>query len=94
MPSLLHRDLRDARQWLAILNEGSCVTNHENIAMTIDVEIAFNLDASCAVGFDAKPFTGRRRRNTGSPNDRFARNPLAADFDTVRVNSIHRVSKT
>src|SRR6185369_6773880 len=29
MPSLLHRDLRDARQWLAILYERAHVADHE-----------------------------------------------------------------
>src|SRR5262249_3741681 len=85
---LLHGDLRNARQWFAVLVQRCGVANHKYPWMTRNGQIVFFSPAPRAVRGDAQPPSRRRRRNAGGPDDRLAGNALACDDHALFIDLI------
>src|SRR5215813_10398235 len=62
--------------------------------MTRDREVRQNADATAAVRFRVQPACDRRGLHAGRPDDRPARDALAADDNAPIVDGVNRVSET
>jgi hypothetical protein len=53
IPTLLHRYLCDAGQWLAVLVKRSGVADHKDFRMGWDTKVSLNTNSTGAIGFHA-----------------------------------------
>src|SRR5262249_54452046 len=89
---LLHGHLRDARQRLAVLIERGCVPDYEDLLMRRNAAMRLDPHAPGLVGRGVQPFTGRRRRDAGSPDDGSAGNAVVPNDHSRVVNGGDRLS--
>jgi hypothetical protein len=65
---LLHRDLRDTRQRLAILVKRCGIADDKNLRMALYGKVFLNAYSPGAVSLGVQPFACRRGRNTRRPD--------------------------
>jgi hypothetical protein len=70
---LLHRDLRDARERMAVLVETRRVADDKDLGMIRHGKFRLHAHASRTIGFHAQPLSRGRRRHAGRPDDRLRR---------------------
>src|SRR5262249_4206271 len=81
IPSLLDRNLCDARKWTSVLFERRQVSNREDFRMPRNREVLLYLNAAGLVETRSNPFAGRRRSHTCRPNHNPAVNAFTASKD-------------
>src|SRR5262245_64626473 len=91
--ALLHGDLRNARQRLAILIKRGRVADDEDLRMARHTTILLDPHASGLVSWRAQPFACGRGRDAGRPNHSAARDAFVADHDACLVNRFDRLPK-
>ena len=57
VPALLHRNLRNPREGLAILIERCCVPNYKDVRMIGNGKVRLNANAARPVDCTSKPFS-------------------------------------
>ena len=69
------------------------IADYENLLTSWNRAVALNTDAAGAVGGRAQPFTCRRRRDAGGPDDGFAGDAFTGDDDAVGVDLVRAMSE-
>ena len=92
--ALLHGDLRNTRQRLAVLIERGGIADYKNFRMARHRQIVLNAHSARAIRANVQPFAGRRWGHARSPNDGLAEDALPRDDNAVRVNLIDPMSQT
>src|SRR5215469_1084335 len=90
---LLHRYLSKPRQGFAILVKRRRIAHHKNLRVSGHSKIFLNTYPSGAIRFGVQPLACGRGCDARSPDDGFACDALARDYDTFRVDQIDAVSE-
>ena len=91
--ALLHRHLGNPWQRFAILIEGCCIADDENLGVSGHGEVFLNAYPPRAIRLGVQPLACRRGSNARGPDNGFARNALARDHDTFGIDLIDAMSK-
>ena len=90
---MLHGDLRDPGEGLAVLGEGSGVANHKNFGISVHGEIILDANPAGAIGIDSQPLAGGRWQNAGRPDDSFAGDAFSGDNDTLGIDQVDAMAQ-
>ena len=86
---LLNRHLRHAWQRPSVLIQGRGIANDKYFGMPSEAKIILDAHASGVIRFRRQPFAGRRRRDTGGPDDGLAEDPFSRHDNAISIDSIH-----
>jgi hypothetical protein len=84
--SLLNRNLRDTRQWFAVLLQRCRVADDEDFGVILHGQVRLNSHPASAVRLCFQPLSCRRWGDPSGPDDCLARDTLAADYDALAVD--------
>jgi hypothetical protein len=91
--ALLHRDLGQARQGLAVLIKRCSVANNKYFGVSGHSQVVLDAHAPGPIRLYFQPHAGKRGRYSRGPDHGFARDALTRDHDAVTVDLIGGISE-